>query len=104
MKGGGGEGGGGGGGGGFVVQDMLSKGSGEHVLRSPYSGGSDHLRRGGDPVWRVDGWHWRREAPCPVRHILGSWCRRSLILAGFSPRPMPCNTDGPARPTRWPFS
>ena len=31
-----------------------------------------------------------------MRHILESWCWRSLVPAGFSPHPMPCNADGPA--------
>ena len=58
---------------------------------------------GGGPVWQVYGWHWRREAPYPVRHIFGSWCRRSLIPIGFSPHPMPCNTHEPTGPARWTF-
>ena len=51
-------GGGGGGGGGIVIQDMLTKGSGKHVLRSPNGGRKDHLRcRGGPERW-VYGWYW----------------------------------------------
>ena len=71
----------------IVVQDMLSKGSGEHVLWPPDSGGSNHLWRGGGPVRQIHGWHWWGEAPRPVGHILGSWCWRSLVPAGFSPHP-----------------
>ena len=87
------EGGGGGGGGGgrIVIQDMLSKGSGEHVLWSPDGGGDAHWGGGGD-------------APRPVVYILVSWHWRSLVPAGFSPHLAPCDTDGPAGSARWPFS
>ena len=72
---------------------MLLEGSGEHVLRSPDNGGSDH---GGNPVSRVQGWHRWGEASCSIWHMLVSWCGWSAIPSGFSPRPMPCDTDGPA--------
>ena len=88
----------------IVIQDMLSEGSGKHIQWSPHSGRSNHLRCGGDPVWQVHGWPWRGEALWPARHILGGWCRRSLIPARFSPHPTSCNTDGSAGPARWPFS
>ena len=87
----------------IVVKDMLSKGSREHVLWSPDGGGKNHLLCGGDPEGRVHGWYWRGEAPSPVRHILVNWHWWSLVLAGFSPPPAPCNTDGPAGSERWPF-
>ena len=61
-----GGGGGGGGGVGIIVQDMLSKGSGEHVLWSPNGGGKNHLRCGGGPERRVYGWYWWGEASSPV--------------------------------------
>ena len=38
-----GGGGGGGGGGGIVIQDMLTKGSGKHVMLSPNDGCKDHF-------------------------------------------------------------
>ena len=99
-----GGGGGGGGGGGIVVQDMLSKGSVEHVLWSSDDGGKNHLRSRGGPEGRVHEWYWLGEAPRPVGHICVSWRWRSLVPAGFSLHPAPCDTDGPAGSTRWPFS
>ena len=56
----------------IVNQDMLSEGSGEHVLGPPDGGGINNLRSGGDLEGRVHGWYWRGEAPSPVRHILMS--------------------------------
>ena len=83
---------------------MLSKGSGEHVLcprtaeekiicgvgvalKGEYIDGTG----GGIP-------------PGPVGHILVSWRWRSLVPAGFSPHPAPCDIDGPVGSVRWPFS
>ena len=88
----------------IVIQDMLSKGSGEHVLWSPDGGGKNHLRCGGSPERRVHGQYWWGEAPSPVRHILVSWHWRSLVPAGFSAHLTLCNTDGPVGSARWPFS
>ena len=82
--------------GGIVVQDMLSKESGEHVLWSSDGGGKNHLRSGGGPEGRVHGWYWRGEAPLPVEHIWVSWRWRFLVPVGFSPHTVPCDTDGQA--------
>ena len=54
------------------------------------------MRCGGGPKRWVHGWYWQGEAPSPIKHILVSWRWRSLVHAGFSPHPTPCNTDGPA--------
>ena len=89
---------------GIVIQDMPIKGGGKHVLRSPNDGCKDHLRSGGGPERRVHGWNWPWEALGWVMYILLSGHGRLLVSAGFSPRLLPCNTDGPARPARRPFS
>ena len=94
----------GGGGGGIVVQNMLSKESGKHVLWSPNGGGKDCLRCGGDPKRRVHVWYWLGETPSSVGHILVSWHGQSLVPAGFSPHSTPYDTDGLARSVRRPFS
>ena len=96
--------GGGGGGGGIVIQDMLTKGSGKHVLWSPNGECVDHLRCRGGPERRVYGWYWPGEAPGWVKHILLSGHGRSLISAGFSLRLMPCDADEPAGSIGRPFS
>ena len=88
----------------IVVQDMLSKGSEEHVLWSLNGGAKNHLQCWGGPERWVHGWYWPGEAPSSVRHILVSWRGRSLVPAGFSPHPTPCDTDGPAGSARRPFS
>ena len=82
---------------------MLSKGSREHVLWSSDGGGKNHLRFGGGPEGRVHGWYWRGESPSLVKHILVSLHWRSLVPAGFSLHPAPCDTDGPVGSARWPF-
>ena len=82
----------------------MSKGSGEHFLWSPNGGGKNHLWCGDGLERRVHGWYWRGEAPSLVRHILVSWRWQSLVPAGFSPHPAPCDIDGPAESVRWPFS
>ena len=47
--------------------DMLPEGSGEHVLRSPDNGGSNH---GGNPVSRVQGWHrWGGSLLLGLAHV-----------------------------------
>ena len=89
--------------GGIVIQDMLTKGSGKHVLWSPNGGRKDHLRCRGGPEKRVYGWYWPGEALGRVGHILLSGHGRSLVSTRFSPRLTPCNTDGPAGPARWSF-
>ena len=48
----------------------------------------------------VYGWYWPGEAPGWVGHILLSGHGRSLVSAGFSPCPTPCNTDRPTGPAR----
>ena len=45
-----------------------------------------------------------REKPPARSSILVSWRGLSLVPAGNSPHPMPCDTDGPAGSVRWPFS
>ena len=90
--------------GGIVFQDVLSERSGEHILWSPDSEGSDCLRHGGSPIRRIHEWHLRGDSPCSLKHILGGWCWRSLVPAGFSPRPAPCYADGTAVLTRRPLS
>ena len=90
--------------GGIIIQDMLTKGSGKHVLRSPNSGCKDHLRCRGSPERRVYSWYWLGEAPGWVRHILLSGHGRSLVSAGFSPCPTPHDSDGPAGSAGRPFS
>ena len=62
----------------IVFQDMLSKRSGENIYGPRTSKGA-------------------------IRHILGSWCWRSLVPAGFFPHPAPCHTDRTALPTRRPL-
>ena len=69
----------------IVIQDMLSEGSGEHVLWSPDCGGKNHLRSGDDPKGRVYGLYWRGEDPSPVRNILMSWNWLTLVSARFCP-------------------
>ena len=49
------------------------------------------------------GGYWQGEAPSLVRHILVSWRWRPLVPTRFSPHLAPCDTDGPAGSTRWPF-
>ena len=88
----------------IVIQDILFKGSGEHVLWSLDGGGKNHLRSGGDPKGRVYGWYWRGEAPSPVRHILMSWLWLTLVSAGFCLYSAPCDADGPTGSARWPLS
>ena len=58
----------------------------------------------GRPEGRVHRWQRRGDVPRSVGHILVSWRWRSLVPAGFSPHPAPCDTDGPAGSARWPFS
>ena len=88
----------------IIIQDMLSKGSEEHVLWSVDDGGENHLRSGGGlKVW-VHEWYWQGEAPRTVGHKWVSWRRQSLVPVGFSQHPAPCDADGPAGSARWPFS
>ena len=87
-----------------VIEDMLSKGSGEHVLRSSDDGGEDYVRGGGALEWRIYGGYWWGNAPSPVGHIGRDRHGLTLVPARLSPGLVPCDTDGPARSARRPFS
>ena len=57
----------------FVIQDMLTKGSGEHVLWSPDGEGEKHVWSGSNPEERVHGWYRWGDAPRLFGHIFTSW-------------------------------
>ena len=83
---------------------MLTKGRGEHVLRSSEDGGEKHVWGGSNLEGGVHGWYRWDDTPKSLGHIFVSWIRLVSVPASFSPYPALRDTDGSIGSTRGPFS
>ena len=87
-----------------IIQNMLTKGRGEHVLWSLEGGGKKHEWGGSNPEGRAHELYRWGDTLGSLERIFMSWLRLASVPAGFSPYPALRGTDGLVGSTRGPFS